>query len=115
MGATTKPTVAIDHIYDRHHLYGKVARTPGANKDTFPEWMTKEDLKKSVLRAFKVKQKIDKLQRDVEVKRQLFRGYDHECKLTIEFWYNYNTKVIETAWPNYQHKYEDRHQAKDGY
>ena len=115
MGATQKVTLDIDHTYDNHHPYGKGAKMPGAKKDVFPERMTKEDINNSVLRAFRVRQKIRKLQRDGDgVKRQLFRGYDHKSGLTIEFWYNYSTKVIETAWPNYQHKYEHRNQIKDG-
>lgn len=103
MGATQKVTLDIDHTYDNHHPYGKGAKTPGAKKDLFPEQMTKEEINKSVLRAFRVKQKDSRRQMDGEGgKRQRFRGYDRKSGLTIVFWYNHSTKVIQTAWPDYK-------------
>jgi hypothetical protein len=115
MGATQKVTLNIDHTYDNHHSYGKGAKTPGAKKDLFPERMTKEEINKSVLRAFRKKQKIGRRQPNYKGEnRQQFIGYDHKTGLTIVFWYNHTTQMIETAWPDWQHKYEHRNQAKDG-
>ncbi len=106
MGTTNKVRVSIDidHTYDNHHPHGQGARKPGAKKDLFPCWMTKSDIEKSIKRAFSGKKKIGSRQPDFDGsgQRQRFRGFDPKTGLTIVFWYNHNTKTIETAWPDWR-------------
>jgi len=81
--------------------HGAGGNRGGPNKDRFPWEMTAPMIEKAILEAYKHAEKIGTLQKSwengKEVIRQLFQG--KWGNQVIQFWYNYTTKTIETAWP----------------
>lgn len=92
--------VDIDHIYDNHHPNGKIAMQRGPSNSLFPELWTKEDIEKCVWRAWGRRKK-NKTQSKLpgSDQRIRYRGVDPDSGLTLEIWYNRESKIIETAYP----------------
>ncbi len=92
-----KVNVDMPHIMSGHSSGGN----RGPNKDKFPPGMKEAAILKAIEDAYKHAEKIGEMQyswqNGVEQVRQLFQGpwgYG-----VIQFWYNFTTKTIETAWP----------------
>lgn len=70
------------------------------NKNRFPSWLTAPVIEKIIREAYDACEKVGARQYSwtdgVEMIRQFFRGTFDGWE--IEFWYNYVTKTIETAW-----------------
>lgn len=81
--------------------HGFGGKRGGPDKDRFPKWMTASMIEKAVREAYRYAYKIGDLQRSwedgVEMIRQKFEGPWGNS--VIQFWYNYTTNEIETAWP----------------
>lgn len=92
-----KVKVNMPHIMSGHSSDGN----RGPNKDKFPPGMKEVAILKAIEEAYKHAEKIDKIQyswqNGVEQVKQLFQG-PWENRV-IQFWYNFTTKTIETAWP----------------
>jgi len=73
----------------------------GPNKDRFPGWMTPAMIERAIRTAYENAHKAGALQHSwengVEVVKQFFQGKWEGG--TIDYWYNYTTNTIETAWP----------------
>ena len=93
-----KVEIDMDHIMSGH---GAGGNRGGPNKDRFPWGMTAAAIEKAIREAYRYAEKIGSVQKvwenGVEMTRQMFQGPWGER--TIQFWYNYTTKTIETAWP----------------
>ena len=90
----------MDHILSGHGSGGN----RGPNKDRFPSWMTPEMIEMAIRFAYKNATKAGKLQyswqKGVEMVRQFYRG--RWGNMIIEFWFNFTTNTIETAWPKWR-------------
>ncbi len=93
-----KVKINMSHILSGH---GAGGNRGGPNKDRFPAWMSPAIIEKAIREAYENAYKAGSLQfsweNGVEVVKQFFRGTWQGGK--IEFWYNYTTNTIETAWP----------------
>ena len=92
-----KVKINMDHILSGHSAGGN----RGPNKDRFPKWVTPSLIEKAIRQAYEHAHKAGPMRfsfdHGVEVTKQFFRG--EWVGGIIEFWYNYTTKTIETAWP----------------
>lgn len=92
-----KVKVNMPHIISGHSSGGN----RGPDKDKFPSGMKEAAILKAIEDAYKHAEKIDKMQyswqNGVEQVKQLFQGPWGDG--VIQFWYNFTTKTIETAWP----------------
>jgi len=92
-----KVSIEMGHIMSGHSAGGN----RGPNNDRFPVEMTAPMIEKAVREAYRFAEKIGSLQyswqNGVEQVRQLFQG--PWGNRMIQFYYNYTTKTIETAWP----------------
>jgi RHS repeat-associated protein len=92
-----KVNVDMPHIMSGHSSGGN----RGPNKDKFPPGMKEAAILKAIEDAYKHAEKIGEMQyswqNGVEQVRQLFQGPWGDR--VIQFWYNFTTKTIETAWP----------------
>ncbi|WP_312502282.1 RHS repeat-associated core domain-containing protein [Lacrimispora sp.] len=92
-----KVNVDMPHIMSGHSSGGN----RGPNKDKFPPGMKEAAILKAIEDAYKHAEKIGERQyswqNGVEQVRQLFQGPWGDG--VIQFWYNFTTKTIETAWP----------------
>ena len=93
-----KVKINMEYILSGHSAGGNRG---GPNKDRFPIEMTAPAIEKAIREAYQCAQKIGEMQyswqNGVEMIRQLFEGTWSGGK--IQFWYNYVTKTIESAWP----------------
>jgi hypothetical protein len=94
--------IDINHIYERHHPHGLVAKNPNCTKSMFPASMSKKDIESCVSRAWKNRDKIKTQQG--ECPRNIFVGFDKWTRITVKMYFNKNTKIIETAYPIYPHQ-----------
>jgi len=87
-----------DHIYDRHSDWGSVAQQSG--QKTIFEGLNESQIRGRVTSAWR-QRKLMETQTDFAtgIARQRYRGIDPVSGQTIEFWYNVETKVVETAYP----------------
>ena len=58
----------------------------------FPQWMSTEDINRSIIEAYKTAETLA-----IQGNRVLLKGIS--SNLTIYLWFNMKTKRIETAWP----------------
>lgn len=87
-----------EHILSGHSADGNRG---GPNKSRFPKWMTPAMIERAIREAYENAHKAGPmkyyLENGKDVVRQFFRG--EWSGGIIEFWYNYTTQTIETAWP----------------
>jgi type IV pilus assembly protein PilY1 len=93
-----------EHILDRHSQRGRIAqqrlRQDPNYIDNIFENMTDNEIKASIRRAWKNRNKIKtQAPGPGEASRIKYRGYDPETGYTIEIWQNKGTGIIETAYP----------------
>ncbi len=86
--------IDINHIYESHHPYGIIAKNANCRKSLFPISMSKKDIELCIYRAWKYRNKIKTQQA-----RIFFIGFDKCTRITVEIWFNKDTKIIETAYP----------------
>ena len=95
--STKKVKIDMAHILSGHSAGGN----RGPNKDRFPPWMTAKMIEQAIRMAYNNAEKGGPLQLSwqdgEEIIRQFYKGPWTEG--TIEFWFNYSKKTIETAWP----------------
>jgi len=96
------------HIIDRHHPSGSVARlrlrqNPDYSSNIFHD-LTEAQVERAVRRAWKNREKI-KTQTNavIEETRIQYRGLDPQSGYEIEMWQNKETKIVETAYPTARH------------
>ncbi|MCT7981235.1 hypothetical protein NG792_26265 [Laspinema sp. C3] len=97
-----------EHIMDRHHPSGNVARlrlrqNPNYSSNIFHD-LTEQQVERVVRRAWKNREKI-KTQTNaaIEETRIQYRGLDPQSGYEIEMWQNKGTKIVETAYPIQRH------------
>ena len=95
-----KVSIDMNHVLSGHSSGGNRG---GPKKDRFPGWMTAPLIEKAIREAYNAAEKIGALQYSwkdgVEQITQQFQGpWGNQV---IQFWYNYTTKTIETAWPKW--------------
>ena len=92
-----KVTVDMNHIIDNHTVGG----SGGPQKDKFPPGMTEAAILKAIQEAYKHAEKLGSVtiswQDGVEQARQFFQGPWRAG--VIQFYFNYTTNTIESAWP----------------
>ncbi len=86
-----------DHILEAHSSRGSIARQSG-KKDIFAN-LTDDQIKASVQAAWKQRQKIKTQKGFSGTERIKYRGEDVLGGRVIEFWFNTQTKMVETAYP----------------
>jgi RHS repeat-associated protein len=96
--SVSKVKIDMDHIMSGH---GAGGNRGGPNKDRFPWEMTSPMIEKVIREAYKAAEKIGPMQTSwengKEMVRQFFQGIVDDQ--IVQFWYNYTTNTIETAWP----------------
>ena len=86
-----------EHILAAHSDNGLIARQSG-RKDAFAG-LSDDQIKASVQAAWKQRQKV-KTQKGVSGPERIkYHGEDVSGKRVIEFWYNVETQIVETAYP----------------
>jgi hypothetical protein len=87
-----------EHIFDAHAEWGRIARQSG-RKDIFTG-LTKEQIKARVQAAW-ANRKLMETQVDYGsgITRMRYQGVDPVSGQTIEMWFNRNTRIVETAYP----------------
>ncbi len=84
------------HILERHSRNGIIAQQSGL-KTTFS--MTDNQIKRRVMAAWRNRSRIRSQFDPLGVERILYRGIAPRAHEEIEFWYNVDTKTVETAYP----------------
>lgn len=91
--------VAFDwvHIFERHTESGLVARQSGLK--TLFSGLTEEQIKTLIRAAWKKRSRIKSQFDPLGVERILYQGTAPRSGQAIQFWYNVETKIVETAYP----------------
>jgi hypothetical protein len=85
------------HIFDRHSEKGIIAHQSG--KKTVFVGLTEAQIRARVKAAWRKRKRIRSQVDLLGIERVLYRGTATRDREVIEFWYNQETKTVETAYP----------------
>lgn len=85
------------HIFDRHCDNGMIAQQSGAK--TVFAGLTEVQIRARVKAAWRKRKRIKSQIDPLGVERILYRGTATRNHEVVEFWYNMNTRTVETAYP----------------
>ncbi len=85
------------HIFERHTESGIVARQSGI-KTLFSD-QSDEQIKTLIRSAWRKRSRVKSQFNDLGVERISYRGIVPRSGQVIQFWYNTDTKIVETAYP----------------
>ncbi len=86
-----------EHILENHSDNGRVARQSG--KKTLFIGLTDAQIRARVMAAWRKRQRIRSQFDPLGAERIVYRGTANRNREVIEFWYNVQTKIVETAYP----------------
>jgi RHS repeat-associated protein len=92
-----------EHIFENHHPQGAIAKeriaAGGRNSYDIFYNRSKNEIKRIVSRAWENRSKLREQVSPDGVKRFMYQGTDPVTGLEIHFWYNTETRIVETAYP----------------
>ena len=86
-----------EHIFERHSENGIVAQLSGT-KTVFIE-LTEVQIRSLVKSAWRKRKRVKSQYGPLGLERIKYRGIDPKSDLSVEFWYNTKTRIVETAYP----------------